>query len=1073
MIRRMSRMVAQASCMAAALIVGSALEAQQAGTVTGLITDEVTLAPLPTVQVFLQGTSRGGLTNQEGRFTLNDVPPGSYTLVAQRIGYQEARQANVTVAQGQATSVNLAMSPTVLSLQAVVATGLIDPVEGVRSPISVARVSRELMPVAVAGNAIQNLQGRVAGVQMNRTSGQPGEDVSIMLRTPTSLRGTGAPMIVVDGVILGGVLSDATTSSIEGMDIESVEIIRGAAAASLYGSRAAAGVIAITTARGRELEQGRTRFTARSEYGFSEPIRGLNLPRHHHYLMNAAGTSYVNAQGQEVSRADRVAASSSTHLQFMDQPYPGPVFNNVSAVLQPGAFQAHNLQLSQNTASTNFAASLSRTHDQGALEGNDGYYRNSVRLNLDHRFLNALSMMISMSHARDGRHNIAVGSNATEGAFTGGALFTNVLNAPVDIDLSARDARGFYVQQPDPAVGYENPLWAHATRESRMHGNRTLLSTQLTWSPLAWISTEGLVSYDRREQTTRNLVPKGTPASVGQEGELDGSLAYNGLWTDTWNGSGQVSLRHTLGLLNARVTFRGLVESDRTELGNRTGEGFLLYGVPHLSNIAPANRSSTSSEREVKALGYLIDTGLDYDGKYTATILGRTDGSSLFGVDARWRNYYRVAGAWRMAEEPWFNLPDVDEFKVSYAIGTAGGRPSWNSQYETWNLTEGLPTKGQLGNRNLRPEHTTEQEASLNMILFGRYGIVLTHAWQETKDQIVPATLPGYVGYGTQIVNAGTVAGHTTELSIEAQMLQRRNLGWTSMLVADYSESHIKEWPLPCDASRTWRYDCAGEPVYGIYGFRLLRNPNELRDHRGGGAVPFADQFQVNDEGYLVWVGDKDYRDGMVNGVVQPGTWGTTSPDIGGRTYQWGIPFFDEDETGATKRPSLGTGSPLNVGWVNNVRYGGFNFHAQLHGSVGGVANNRAFQDLINGVNRNFPGMDQSGKPDGLKKPIAYYTIAVGSGGSTYITERADYLKLRTLSVNYRLANAQLHRIGLQRTGMESVQIGITGRNVLTFTNFTGWDPEQALNLNDRLNSFGTGTYPTTRTWTADVSIVF
>src|SRR5690606_27676853 len=120
-------------------------------------------------------------------------------------------------------------------------------------------------------------------------------------------------------------------------------------------------------------------------------------------------------------------------------------------------------------------------------------------------------------------------------------------------------------------------------------------------------------------------------------------------------------------------------------------------------------------------------------------------------------------------------------------------------------------------------------------------------------------------------------------------------------------------------ASRTWRFDCEGEPVYGIYGFRLVDSLDRLKDHRGGDAVPFSNQFQVNDEGYLVWVGDFDFTDGMVDGVVTPGTWGTTSPSIGGRTYQWGVPFFEEDETGATKRPSLGTGNPVNFGWLNNL----------------------------------------------------------------------------------------------------------------------------------------------------------
>jgi TonB-linked SusC/RagA family outer membrane protein len=1015
----------------------------QSGTISGTVTDQATGAPLPTVQVYLQGTSRNTLTSSTGTFTLSDIPPGTYSIVGQRIGYQEVRQDNIVVGGGQTATVSLVMAPSVLQLQEIVATGLIDPVEGVRSPISVARVDREMMPVAVAGNAVQNLQGRVAGVQMTRQSGEPGAGVSIMLRTPTSLRGSGAPLVVVDGVILGGVTGDANTTSIEGMDIESMEVIRGAAAASLYGSG---------------LQLGQTQFSAHTEFGITEAFTIDNLPSHHHYLVNAAGTAYVNAQGQEVSRANRVPATTNAYQQFMDKPYPGPVFDNVGSVMKPGNFQAHNFVVSQNTESTNFAASLGRTVEQGAVRGNDGYYRNSVRLNLDHRFLSTMNLGMSMSHTRDGRDEL-----------TPGDFFTQVLQAPRDVDLSARDEQGNYLQQPNPAVVYQNPLWTQATREGNMNSNRTMLSSNYAWNPFPWLSASALVSYDRREVVNRTYVPKGTPANVGQEGELDGSISFNHTWTDTWNAESQVSLRRDFGPLNARVTLRGLMERDRTDTGSRSAENFILYGIPQIANTAQENRNAASASREVRATGYLVDTGFDYEGKYTLTILGRRDGSSLFGENARWRNYYRVAGAWRIAEESWFNVPNVSELKLSYARGTAGGRPAWDAQYETWSLTAGLPTKGQLGNRNLRPEHTTENEVTLNAILFEKFGLTLTHAWQTTIDQIVPAPLPGY---STQIVNAGSVAGHTTEFSLEANLIQTPNLAWNSLIVADYSSSKITDWPLPCDASRTWRFDCTGEPVYGIYGFRLLTSHKQLSDHFGGSAVPYADQFQVNDEGYLVWVGDKNYTDGLVNGVVQPGTWGTTSPDIGGRTYLWGIPFFEQDETGANKRPSLGTGNPLNLGMTNNVRWGNFNFHAQLHTSIGGVANNRAFQDMIN-TSQNFPGMDQSGKPDGLKKPIRYYQDAVGSGGSTYITEKADYIKLRTLSVNYRLNQSHFERLGLDNLGISSFQLGLTGRNIFTITSYSGFDPEQALNLNDRQNSAGTGNYPSTRTWTAEATLTF
>src|SRR5688572_19489574 len=241
-------------------------EAQQVGTVSGRVSSS-SGEGISGAQISVQGTRLGAVGRSDGLYVIPNVPAGTHVVVVERIGFQTLRQQGVTVTAGQTTTVNLLMEPTALSLQEIVVTGLVDPMEGMRSPIAVARVPRDIMPVVAAGNAVQNLQGLVAGVTMNRQSGQPGSGTTIRLRTPTSLRESGAPLVVVDGVILGGVLADANTTSIDGMDIESIEVIRGAAASSLYGSRAAAGVISITTARGRQLEQGRTRFAARTEYG--------------------------------------------------------------------------------------------------------------------------------------------------------------------------------------------------------------------------------------------------------------------------------------------------------------------------------------------------------------------------------------------------------------------------------------------------------------------------------------------------------------------------------------------------------------------------------------------------------------------------------------------------------------------------------------------------------------------------------------------------------------------------------------------------------------------------------------
>jgi TonB-linked SusC/RagA family outer membrane protein len=1040
------------SLLSITAILPSQLTAQAAGRVAGTVTDRETLAPLATVQVFLQGTSIGGLTNASGAFAIANVPPGTYTVIAQRIGYSEARQEGVVVGADPVT-LTFTLAPAVLALQGIVATGLVDPVSGVRSPIAVARVTKEMMPVSVSGNAVQNLQGRVAGLRVNRASGQPGSETSMILRTPTSITQSGAPMIVVDGVILG---SNATVD-IESMDIESIEIIKGAAASSLYGSRAAAGVIAITTMRGKSLDVGQTQFTARSEIGVTQALKYDYVATHHRFLMDPTNSFYVNAQGARVERNSRVAPLPS--LAFMDKPYPGPTYNNLNAVAQPGGFRSNNLSVVGNTLSSNFAITFNNYQEEGALANNEGYQRNSIRMNLDHRFLEALSVGASMYHARDRRDEIS-----------GTSPFTLALRAPIDVDFSVKDANGQYAQQPDPNITVQNPLWTQASRESDTKGTRTLIGTNLSWNPVTWFTANAAAGYDRSDGESRTYVPKGTPNDVGSDGFTDGSLSISNNIRDTWNLEGQVSFRRDFGPLNLRTTFRGVMEESHSESGTRSGNNFILFGVPQFSNIATADRNSSSDESDQWAEGVLWDTALDYDGKYVLTVLGRRDGSSLFGPDNRWHNYYRVAGAWRMGEERWFNLPNVSEFKLSFARGTAGGRPGFDAQYETWSLSNGIPTKGSLGNRFLAPEHTVENELSLNMILFDRVGVVLTHARQETTDQLVQAPLPVITGYNTQWINAGTISGHSSEFEIEGQLIRRQNFSWTTMLVGDYSYSYIKEWDIPCDATLAWRLFCQGEPVYGMFALHLVNGGRDglegaLAKHRGGDALAFIDQFAVNDEGYVVWVGaGNTYEDGIAKNL-----WGTVSPSIGGRTYEWGTPFHEQNESGNNQRQLLGKSNPVNFGWVNNVRVGGFNFHAQMQAAVGGVANNRALHELINVYNSKV--MDQTGKADGLKKPVSYYLAAI-QGNTDYVVEDASFLKLRTLSASYTMNQGGLARLGLGRAGIENLTIGLIARNVFIVTPYGGFDPEQALNLGNRSNADGGG-YPATRNFTAEITITF
>ena len=1030
----------------------------QGGQVIGTVTHSGTGEAIAVAQLYIDGASIGTLTSNDGSFRIAGVPTGPQVLIVERLGLETVRQ-DITVIAGQDLVVNFTMRQTALMIEGIVVTGLIDPVAGLRAPISVSRIDRTSMPVVATGAAIENLQGRMAGVRINRRNGQPGTPPTIQLRTPTSVFGGGSPLIVVDGVILGGQGLSSTTD-ISAMDVESIEVIRGAAAASLYGSRASAGVISITTMRGGNLNQGQTRIQVRSELGFSQAVGNVNISTAHKFQMNAAGTSYVDANGVDVGRADRFALDQN--IAFIDKDYPTgtELFDNIAGITRPGAFRNNSVSISGRGQNSNYAVSFNNNVERGSLEGNRGYERNSLRVNVDQRPTNTLSIGSTFYHARDNRENILTESS--------GAPFRVASRTPPDIDFTLKDDDGLYIQQPDPLIDIQNPLWENQVKTDIQDGTRTLIGMNLNYSPASWITLSGTAGYDRQTYSRTRLTPKGTPGDIPDPDDaLDGEIRFNDTEEVTWNGEAQLTLRRDYGGLNLRTTFRGLLEKDDYSETEQRGRGFILFGVPQIENTQTGSLSGNSEQRQIKSNAYLVDVALDYEGKYILTALGRRDGSSLFGSGNRWHNYYRVAAAWRLSEESWFDLPNVSEFKVSVARGTAGGRPNFHYQYETWTLRSGIPTKGTLGNTDLAPEHTTENEVSLNMLMYGRVGFRATYAWQETSGQMGRVDLPVLTGYRSQWVNEGTISGNTLELELEMQLVNRANFSWQTLIVGDYSYAEITEWNNPCtNRGLGWRFNCIDVPIYGIFSFLSVRSHSQLQKHRDGEAVPFADEFQVNDEGYLVWVGKgNNYTEGIIKEL-----WGTESGTIGGRTYKWGQPFFEQN-VGGNVRQLLGESNPVNFGWINNVRIGRLSLHAQLDASVGFDINNTRVQQMSRTNRETAPEMDQRDKPEGLKKPVGYYRAAIDGDGS-YVIVDGSFLKLRTLSATYRFDAAQLGGWGMG--AFDNLSIGLSIRNVYTLTNYTGYDPDQGIDLQTRRSSDNSSAdYPTSRSFTAEVSVTF
>jgi TonB-linked SusC/RagA family outer membrane protein len=1021
------------------LLLATAAHAQT-GRITGTVTDSAAGSPVTGVTIVVTGTRLAAITGDNGRFTLGAVPPGTYALEARRVGYSPVVHRAVQVVAGQTTTVDFKTVAAVLHLQETVITGVVDPTAGTKVPFTVGRITKEDMPVPPT-NAIAGIQGKIAGVTMVGPA-QPGDPISIQLRTPTSINKSNSPLIVVDGVILS-----ESSADLSSLDIESVEVVKGAAGASLYGSRAANGVIQIRTARGSGLQLGETRFTIRSEMGGSSMSRDVQRAQYHYYLTNAAG-DYVNTAGVVVTRDNRVSRPAVS--RFQDVAYATPIYNPVTEVFHPGALRTNSLNIAQNGEKTNFLTTVSQQRQDGVLRDHGGYDRTDFRINLDHRPRDDVQFSVSGYHARSNREEL----DPTNGS-GGGNLFFNLTATAPDVNLLQPDPDGTkYIFQPDPQGVHPSPLYMAETQKNFTNRVRTLGSVDLRYTPRQWLSADANASYDRSDENQSFFLDRGLKSENAATGD-PGSLQLNDTFTSALNASGSVGLLKELGNFTVRTTGRALIERQNVQFQQASGTNFAVGGVPRLD--AALSRSSSSSQSDIRSNGYFLTGGLDYNSLLILDGVLRRDGSSLFGPSERYHNYYRASGALRLAQASWWKWPSINEFKLRASQGTAGTRPSFADQFETYTIgTNGTLAKAALGNQFLRPETAKETELGLDMIVKGRYSLQLTRAATKTTDALVQIPLPGAVGFTSQWQNAGTVVGTTLEGTFEAEMLRRGTTSWKLGVTADRSRNHIAEFNRSCVRTLTISYRCAGEDLSTMYGNAFVHSAGALPTSQSSAA---PGTFEVNDDGLLVAVGPGSH-------YTDAGKWGTTVIS-NGTTYQWGMPIVRLDSTGQQAIIRIGSGNPrFHYGVSNNVQWKGFQIYGLLDTQVGGNIynqnNQRSYQY------QRSKDVDQVGKPDSLKKTIDYYSLVYnGNAIEDWFVESGGFVKLREVSVRYQLPQRLMARIpGVSGTG---ASVSLIGRNLKTWTRYSGYDPEVGT-VTNRLDSYA---YPQYRNFSAVLQLQF
>jgi TonB-linked SusC/RagA family outer membrane protein len=996
----MSHLVRRLVAVAATLV---ALLAPQGAWAQGqvVVTGRVTSAgePLGGASVGIAELAAGAVTDASGRYTFTvDAARAAgkpVTLVARFIGYRPIRRA-VTLAAGRSEQ-NFDLEKDILNLEAVVTTGVSDATSQKKTTFAVAAVDNAQIKEAPSTSPLGALNGRVAGASVTAVNGEPGSAPRIRLRGPTSLTGGQDPLIIVDGTIARISLAD-----INAEDIERIEVIKGAAASSLYGSDAANGVVQIFTKRGASLAQGQTSVTVRNEIGSNELRKVIPNNLSHPFQVDASGQFRRDANGNRIREADLVS----------DNAYP-EVFDQLGQVFRPGTFMTNYISVGQRNATSNFSASFQNTKDGGIANLLDGFRRQNFRMNLDLSLHPTLEVQTGAFYGQ---------SRADQADDSSGNEWFGLRFLEPNINLLEKNPDGTpykaAIRQTPASGNVSNPLYRWNTIQNGNDRSRFTGTLKVRYRPTGWLTAEANTNFDRGSAVFKSFVPTGFIGSTGNVGK--GSLSSSSSETRAYNLGGTLTaVKSTSWFTN--TTKLAWVYEDQENRGTSVFASALT--VPRVTEFAAASRDPEnpiipgSFTQPIRNQNYFAITTFDIKDKLIIDGLVRRDQSSLFGADQRNKLFKRLSGAYRVSED--FTIPGVDEFKVRASYGEAGLRPVFDAQYEQFAIQGGSPVKITLGNPNLRPAFSREIEAGVNLNFLKNFTFEYSYSSKITDDQILNVPVSSATGFQNQWINGGSLAGKTHEVLLGAVLASSKDFLWRLNIAGDRTRQTVTALSVPPylvgPVGNTTIFRLApGEKFGVVYGGKWVQTAAQLQqmltDKRLTGT---AADYVVNEEGYYVPKAD----------------WRTINEK----------PIKLRDATGNDLFQIADVNPDFNLNFNTQLNWKGVAVTAVVNWVNGGQIYNYTRQWPF--FDERDPVYDQRGKPAAEKKPTTYYaTFYNNFNANEYFVEDGSYVRLRELAVNYQLPKALVRKLGISED--RSARLGVVGRNLFTSTKYSGYDPD-------------------------------
>jgi TonB-linked SusC/RagA family outer membrane protein len=1009
-----------------ALIFISNIAFSQSHIIKGTVTYASDRTPVAGASVMVKGTNTGTITHFEnGNYEL-DVPVNGKYLVFSYLGYK-----TVEKEIGDNSIINVLLEEDVFRLEEVVVSGVATATPKKNLTISVEKVDAGTMKDAHAASAVNALQSRVAGLQVTVANGLPGGGASLRLRGSTSLTGNNSPLIILDGNRIHTNLADINLD-----DIESFEVVKGASAAALYGSEAGNGAVVLISKRGKNQAQGKSTITVRSEYGFQQISKFLDVATHHPYKLADNWEDYDYTRYKGVYYIGDYIVSGNrlvTDNAYADQPF-AKVIDHQELFFKKGEYHTEYVGINGSGEKSNYLISFENNRQEGIINYTGGYQRNNLKFNFDRKISDKFNISTS---------NLLM--YATSKAPSSYESFQDLLFLSPDVNLLAKNADSTdFLIDPDPWKKglLENPLYALANKdksEKRISIIGNILSEYYIFD---WLKAEAKYSYEYRNKLWTTITPKGYLEGAGNY--IGGSLYKSSLNELAQDLQFTLHFNKQIKKFTHKLKFSYLFEKSEYENFSVFAKDFTIAGVPNLNNVDPKTSELFSSQQKIVTIDYFGIYDVDYDDKYLFSGLYRIDGSSLFGSEVRWNPYFRVSGGYRITED--FKLPKIDELKLRIAYGSSGQRPGFDYQYEVLTISNGnVPVPHTSANKYLKPSTTKELEFGLNMDFLKRFSLEVNYAIMNTHDAIALAPQASHIGTPNQYKNVGSLSGKSLEANLGVKIFNKKRRTWSVNLIFDRIRQKIDELIIPpyFTGPKNGFYIATGETFGIMYGSDWVRSLEQMEKQLPEGKT--ITDYQLNSDGYVIPVGTE------------------------GTIYE--IPInIDTNKDGLADKVQIGNGNPnFNLALNNTFSYKGLSLGFVLAWKKGGNVYNftrqYAYRDLA------AKEIDQYGKPDNEKKAINYYsTLYKATEVNSHFVEDGSYLKIREISLGYAINENALKKIN---GFVKSVRIGLQLRNAFTISNYSGYDPEVASG-NDLTNfPFDNFGYPNFRTYSGSINITF